>query len=115
MYQTKNLHISADTKISDVIFNNPYLLLLLEHFGIEVPLQEKTIKYVCDENKINTDLFLTFANLFSGIGYNFNNIFSHNEILTIVNYLKNSHKYYSEEIYPNILSIIKTNEQRQQP
>jgi len=28
-------------------------------------------------------------------------------VLTIVTYLKNSHKYYSEEIYPNILSTIK--------
>jgi regulator of cell morphogenesis and NO signaling len=107
MYQREKLHLSANTKISDVIINNPYLMLLLEHFGIELPLQEKTISDICFENKINTELFLTFANLYNGVQYNVVDTFSYSEILTIINYLKNSHRYYSEEIYPNILNSIK--------
>jgi regulator of cell morphogenesis and NO signaling len=107
MFQTQNIHLHNDTKISDVIFNNPYLVLMLEHFGIAVPLHEKTVAEICIENSINIELFLTFANLYNGVQYNFTNAFSHIEIQTIVNYLRNSHKYYSEEIYPNILSIIK--------
>lgn len=59
MYQTENLHLTADMKISDVILINPYLILLLEHFGIDVPLQDKSVNDVCLENKINTELFLT--------------------------------------------------------
>ena len=94
-------------KISDVILNNPYLMLLLEHFGIDVPLQEKTVNDVCIENGIHTELFLTFANLYNGIRYNSKRAFSHLETPTIVNYLKNSHAFYSKEIYPNILGIIK--------
>ena len=47
MYQTENLHLSADMKISAVIINNPYLMLLLEHFGVALPLQEKSVNDVC--------------------------------------------------------------------
>lgn len=107
MYQLVNLYITSDIKMSDVVMNNPYLMLLLEHFGIEVPLQEKTMHEVCCDNNINTELFLTFANLYSGNKYVSNSPFTFNDVLTIVTYLKNSHKYYSEEIYPNILNTIK--------
>lgn len=107
MYQTENLHLNADTKVADVILNNPYLMLLLEHFGIAVPVQEKTVDDICIENNINTDLFLTFANLYNGVHHIPTKSFSYTETLTIVNYLKNSHNYYSEEIYPNILGIIR--------
>lgn len=107
MYQTVNLYLTSDIKMSDVIINNPYLMLLLEHFGIEVPLQEKTMHEVCCENNINTELFLTFANLYNRNKYAPKSPFSFTDVLTIVTYLKNSHKYYSEEIYPNILSTIK--------
>jgi regulator of cell morphogenesis and NO signaling len=93
--------------MSDVVLNNPYLMLLLEHFGINVPLQEKTMHEVCCENNISTELFLTFANLYNRNKYVPKEPFSFNDVLTIVNYLKNSHRYYSEEIYPNILSTIK--------
>jgi regulator of cell morphogenesis and NO signaling len=106
MYQTENLHLTADMKISEVILNNPYLILLLEHFGIEVPLQEKSVTDICVENKINAELFLTFANLYNGVQYDFKDTFTFSEVISVINYLKNSHRYYSEEIYPNILSII---------
>lgn len=107
MYQTENLYITTDTKIAEVVLNNPYLMLLLEHFGIDVPLQEKSVMDICSENKINIELFITFANLYNGIEYKFVEPFLPRDILTIINYLKNSHRYYSEEIYPNILETIK--------
>lgn len=106
MYQTENFYISTDTKIADVVLNNPYLMLLIEHFGIDLPLQEKSVSDVCAESKISTKLFITFANLYNGNEFKFTEPFSHKDTLTIINYLKNSHRYYSEEIYPNILGII---------
>jgi regulator of cell morphogenesis and NO signaling len=106
MYQIENLHVTAGMKISDVILNNPYLMLLLEHFGIDVPLHEKSVNEICIENQVSAELFITFVNLYNGIHYKPKNNFSSDELLTIIRYLKNSHKYYSDEIYPNILSII---------
>ena len=107
MYQTKNINLTPDFKMSDVILNNPYLLLLLEHFGIEVPLQGRALSEVCKQNKVNIELFLTFANLYNDVHYTPKTPLTINDTLSIIDYLKNSHKFYSEEIYPNILSTIK--------
>lgn len=107
MYRTSNIFITSDLKMSDVVLNNPYLMLLLEHFGIEVPLQEKTVEAVCNEYAINTELFLTFANLYNGVTYIPTTPFTYNDTGTIVNYIVNNHKYYLDEIYPNVLHTIK--------
>jgi regulator of cell morphogenesis and NO signaling len=107
MYQTTNLYLTPDIKMSEVILNNPYLMLLLEHFNINVPLQEQNIHEVCRENHISTEVFLTFANLYNGVNYLSSIPFSFSETQTIISYLRNSHKYYTYEIYPNIRQIIK--------
>jgi regulator of cell morphogenesis and NO signaling len=86
--------------------NNPYLLLLLEHFGIEVPLQDRTLNQVCLQYGINIELFLTFANLYNGVNYTPRSPLTIQDTPTIINYLRNSHRYYAEEIYPNILGVI---------
>jgi len=106
MYQTSNIYLTSELKMSDVILNNPYLLLLLEHFGIEVPLQDKTVKQICKQYNINIELFLTFTNLYNGVNYTPKTPLAIQDTLTIIDYLKNSHKFYSEEIYPNILNAI---------
>jgi regulator of cell morphogenesis and NO signaling len=107
MYQSERIQISAEMKISDMVLANPYSMLMLEHFGIELPLQEKLIKDICAARNINTSLFLAFANLYNGLPYSFTESFSYNEIDTIISYLKNSHQYYVREIYPRIIGIIK--------
>jgi regulator of cell morphogenesis and NO signaling len=99
-------HLSPDIKLSDLISYNPYVLLLLEHFNIQLPVQDKSIRLVCLDNNLNPELFLTFAHLYNGAMYKLQSPLSHNDIIAIVNYLKNSHKHYSEEIYPNILTTI---------
>ena len=106
MYQTSNIYLTSDLKMSEVILNNPYLLLLLEHFAIQVPLQDQTLGQVCKQNGINIELFLTFANLYNGVSYTPKTPLTAQDTLTIIDYLKNSHKFYSEESYPNILSAI---------
>lgn len=107
MYHTATTFLSPDQKMSEVIQQNPYLLLLLEHFGITIPLQEKSIQQVCEETNLNTDLFLIFANLYNGIEYKPTAPLSFKNADTIINYLKNSHLLYSKEIYPTILDTIK--------
>lgn len=107
MYKQTNIALAPDLKMSEIIQHNPYLILLLEHFGINSILQDKSIKEVCEEIELNTDLFLTFANLYNGNKHKLSFSFSFNNTNSILDYLKNNHKYYLKEIYPSILSTIK--------
>ncbi len=100
-------YITADMMVSDVILQHSYLMLLLEHFEIEIPLHDKSVADVCLERNLNVELFLTFANLYNGLNYTPSASFSLNDLEQILVFLKNSHQYYSEEMYPNILKIIK--------
>ncbi len=94
-------YITSDMKMSDVIFDNTYFILMLEHFEIELTLQEKTIKQICNEKKIDIDLLLTFANLYNGGQFKEIN-YSFDIVPTIVNYLQKSHDYYLKEKLPKI-------------
>lgn len=107
MYQTAFLKVSSKTKISEIVLNNPYLALLLEHFRVDLPCQDKTVATVCDENNINPELFLTITNLYNGAQQKSESQFLFNDIVTLINYLRNSHLYYADEIYPYILDIIR--------
>ena len=107
MYLKKKGFITAEMKISDIIFSNPYLMLMLEHLEINMGVHEKTVEQICNENKIGAELFLTIANLYNGLKSSPLTDYSTNEIKTIIRYLKNSHKYYLIEQYPQIQNYIK--------
>lgn len=100
-------HITEDQKLSDIILANPRIMLLLEHFNLFVPIQEKTIRMICSENNLNANMFLTFANLYSGASSTSVEGFSFKETEVILTFLKNSHLYYTHEMYPLIHGIIK--------
>ncbi len=94
-------------KVSEIILDNPYLMLMLEHFGLKLVVQEKTVKQLCNENNINLELFLNISNLFNGIQSETNTEYSFDDAKIIITYLKNSHEYYLKEKYPQIRSYIK--------
>ena len=103
---SKNEIISRDIKMSDIILNNHIMVLVLERFGIELGLHDKTIEAVCKENNISTEMFLTIANLHNDISYIPVSSLSCSDIEKIIQYLKNSHQYYSHEIFPEIIKNI---------
>ncbi len=88
--------------IANTILRNHFLILVLERFNIGFGFQDKTIAEICQEKKINVNLFLTICNLHInktlGNSLNLNN----NDIQKIVEYLQNSHNYYITELIPNI-------------
>lgn len=107
MYQTKEIKLTPDLKISDIILNNPYLLLFLEHFGIDLPTQDKTLKSVCEEHNISISLLMKLISLYYGEDHLSDLELSFDDTQALIGYLKNSHRFYSDEIYPEILGIIK--------
>lgn len=113
MYQAGNTVLSPELKIAEVIFDNPRIITLLEHFNIFVPFQEKTIKEICTENNLDLELFLTFANLYNGKSYKLQFRVSFEVINSIIKFLKNSHIYYinekCREIKSNIVQMTSRN------
>lgn len=107
MYQTKRTYIKPDMKMSDLIAENPRLLILLEHLNIDFLVSDKTVSLLCDENSLPLQLFLILGNLYNGYQPEVSQIGSPKDILTIITFLKNSHIYYKEEKYPEILGYIK--------
>jgi regulator of cell morphogenesis and NO signaling len=89
-------------KMSDIIIGNPYIMLMLEYIEINMELHEKTVEQICNEYKINLELFLAIANLYNGIKPTPIKNYSNENIKTIIKYLKNSHLYYIKEKFPQI-------------
>ena len=104
MYQTKGNFIRPEMKISSLIFENPSLLLLMEHFEMDFIVHEKTVKQLCATNNISEELFLIFANLYNGFQPTEHQNLTREDLTTIIKFLKNSHNYYENEKYPEIRS-----------
>lgn len=94
-------------EIAEMVLNNHFLLLVLERFGIKLGLQEKTVKDICAENNINTNVFLAICNLQKNPNKIPELTIQIEDIGVILNYLKNTHEYYIEEVLPKISEQIK--------
>jgi regulator of cell morphogenesis and NO signaling len=106
MHNPNRIFIVSEMKIADIIIGNPYLLLMMEHFEINFEVREKTIRQICCELNISTELFLTVANLFNGFKPSLASDYSSGNIRAIIKYLENSHRYYLNEKYPQIRQYI---------
>ncbi|MBX3006879.1 MAG: hypothetical protein KF816_02515 [Melioribacteraceae bacterium] len=107
MYLANKKYITPDMKMADIIFENPSILLLMEHFGLNFIVHEKTVVQLCFENNISEKVFVSFANLYNGFHLSGEENFDNGDIEDIIMYLKNSHNYYENEKYPEIKSLIK--------
>lgn len=98
--------IHPDSKLAEIIISHPYVILMLEHFEISLPVQDLTISQICEKYNINEALFIAFTNLYC----NKKGIpllkLTANDAMTITRFLAASHRYYSEQIYPEITQAI---------
>lgn len=98
--------ITPKTPVAELVLSNPYGTLMLEHFEVDLMLQEKTVAQVCAETGISLELFLTVAELFNGEHHFPNLKFQLTDVQQIITYLRNCHSYYTEEKYPQIKAYI---------
>ncbi len=106
MYQTHKTYITPDVRMSDLIVENSSLLLLLEHFEVDFAVKDKTVEQICNENKIDIPVFLVFGNLYNGFYPDENEINALVDISTIIRFLKNSHRFYKHDKYPELKYFI---------
>lgn len=113
MYQTHKTYITRDMKMSDLIVENPKLLLLLEHFEVDFAVKDKTVEQLCADNRIDLAVFLVFGNLYNGFFPDKNEINALEDISTIIRFLKNSHRFYKHDKYPELKSFLVQLHERQ--
>lgn len=106
MHQMKRTYLKPGMRMSDLIEENPRLLILLEHLNIDFVVGDKTIYQLCDQNQIPLQLFLLLGNLYNGFPPETKQIGSTEDIKVIIYFLQNSHIYYKEDKYPEILGYI---------
>ena len=106
MYQVRKTYISPTTEVAELINENYHLLLFLEHLNIDFTVYDKTVKQVCEENNIDVNVFIVLGNLYNGFFPNKEELDSLKDIELIILFLRNSHLYYKNEVYPKILNYI---------
>lgn len=106
MYQTRHTFVALESRMADLIFENPGLLLVLEHFGIKLPLEDKNVEELCDETGISPELFIPLCNLYNGFSLHRLPSLSGHDLHHLIRFLKNSHRYYKEEKFPLIERMI---------
>ena len=89
-------------KISDLISDDYRLLQVMSRFGLTVGFGEKTVKEVCEKQKVNFNTFLAVAN-FTKYGEKVANDWVEKvSVRSLTNYLRLSHSYYLDFMLPNI-------------
>ena len=97
---------NENQKIAEIVADNYNQIVLLEHFGIPLVVQEQTVKDICKKYSLSTELFLTFARLFNNEKITHATHFDENDIHCIILYLTNCHQYYLQEKVPKIVDAV---------
>lgn len=99
----KHLLFSPQMKLADLLPANYKLLLVFDRFRIPLGFGDKSVKDVCTRYDIPLSLFLIVCNV-----YSFEDYLPEKDELqsfkadSLIDYLKNSHRYYTEECLPGI-------------
>ncbi|PIF02583.1 MAG: hypothetical protein CR965_00520 [Paludibacter sp.] len=99
--------LQSNRKVIEQIEENPSLLLMMQHFNVDFRFADKTLKEIAEEIDISETLLLSIANLYSGMKPRNNPVQSKKDLNKVLFFLKNSHNYYRNEKYPEIIQIIK--------
>ncbi len=108
MYLTSKKYIEPAQKVAELIIENPSFLLVLEHFGVDEVLKDKTVAKLCAQSGISEPVFVAVCNLYNGFNLDSTDNFKSSDIPVVIQYLRNSHRYYVNEKYPEILNFIRS-------
>ncbi|HIY48936.1 MAG TPA: helix-turn-helix transcriptional regulator [Candidatus Barnesiella excrementavium] len=94
--------INAESKLCDVILNEPSLIPVINRFGIILGVGDKNIRTVCDEKNLDCEFFVTILNTFINEDYFPENRLKSFCATQIVDYLTQTNTYYQQFQIPNI-------------
>lgn len=94
--------ISSNTKLSQIIIDDPTILSVLSRFGISLGVGDMTIEQICQQKKMNVVFFTTILNTFRDPDFFPEKILYSFEAHLIVDYLKKNNQTYLQFQLPNI-------------
>ena len=94
--------INAESKLCDVILNEPSLIPVINRFGIILGVGDKNIRTVCEEKNLDCEFFVTILNIFINDDYFPENRLKSFCATQIVDYLTLTNTYYQQFQIPNI-------------
>ena len=93
--------VTKDTKLHDVVINEPAIIAVLSRFGITLGLGDNTVRPLCDERGINDSFFVATLNAFIDDEYSGDDIFlAHKEDSEA--FLRHTGAYYTRFLIPNV-------------
>jgi regulator of cell morphogenesis and NO signaling len=92
--------ITSDIKLADAIHSNYLLIPVVTRFGIRLGFGDKTVKAVCKEHGVDVEFFTTILNVFSHENYFPQERLLRFDVVHMVSYLKETHKYYRTVLIP---------------
>mgnify|MGYP001053342602 CR=1 FL=1 len=98
--------IQKEMKLAEIIHHDHGLVAVINRFGIYLGFGEKKIETICNENKINTEFFLTILNTFHDPQYFPKKHLQSFPASMLIEYLAKTHHYYLEEKIPEIEQLI---------
>ncbi|MCL3779246.1 hypothetical protein EMN47_02490 [Prolixibacteraceae bacterium JC049] len=98
--------ITKDIKMADLIHMNHQLLVVLERFRIPLGFENKTITEICEKHNINLNFFLIIINAYNDENYLPEENLECCFVSDLIQYLKNSHRYYINEKFPFLRNMI---------
>lgn len=94
--------ISSNTKLSQIIIDDPTILSVLSRFGISLGVGDMTIEQICQQKKMNVVFFTTILNTFRDPDFFPEKVLYSFEAHLIVDYLKKTNQTYLQFQLPNI-------------
>jgi len=102
--------IDKNMQMADIIHHDYTLLPVINRFDIHLGVGNKSIDQLCAEKKISTDFFLVIINTFHDYQYFPAQHLQSFPAKMLINYLKQTHVYYVNNVLPTIENQIENME-----
>lgn len=94
--------VTPDTKLCEVIVDEPSVVPVINRFDIVLGMGDRTIKSICKEKGIDTSFFITILNAFIHESFFLENVTGAFNAGDVVDYLRKTNNSYLRNQLPNI-------------
>ncbi len=99
----KKPQYTKQTKLAELLNENPSLLKLLPRFDIQLGFGDHSVEEVCRMNHVNVNIFLMVCSIYADPNTMPHSIeYDDSDMDSLLTYLKASHRFYLEERFPHI-------------